>query len=148
MQRSWQIEESVTYRSALTWKLAMELIRRFGRVEAERSMFEDWRDSWLQMHPERTRNGERMDPRFWSYPAFLYFVNESAQLTDDDTWYYEEPIDIQPRRSFCLQDGEDQIWWLEQKDHRCDTGFLSVLPVSKDLAENSDAQTREVEKDD
>lgn len=124
MQRSWQTEESMIFRSALTWKLAMELIHRFGRVEAERNIFEDWLDSWLQMHPERMRNGERMDPRFWSYSAFLYSLNEGAPLTDGDTWYYEEPIDIQPRRSFRLQDGEDQIWRFEPKDHRCDTGFL------------------------
>lgn len=148
MQRSWQTEESLTYRSALTWKLAMELIRRFGRVEAERNIFEDWLDSWLQMHPERMRDGERMDPRFWSYPAFLYFLNEGAPMTDDDTWYYEEPIDIHSIRSFRIQDGEDQIWRFEPKDHRCDTGLLSVLPISKRLAEKDGAQAREVERDD
>lgn len=147
MQRAWETEERSTYRSALSWKLAMELINRVGRVEAERRIFDDWLNEWLQMQPEQTNEGAYMDPRFWSYPAYLHLNYESIPLTDNDSWYYEEPIDIQPWRSFCLEDRDGQIWRFEPKDDRCETGFLSILPHSKRLAEKEEAEAKEENKD-
>jgi len=80
MQRAWETEERLSYRSALSWKLALALIHRVGRVEAERRIFDDWRNAWLQMQPEQSSEGDLIDPRFWSYPAFLNLYYESIEL--------------------------------------------------------------------
>ncbi|SEO90615.1 hypothetical protein SAMN04490248_115116 [Salinihabitans flavidus] len=147
MQRAWETEERSSYRSALSWKLALALIHRVGRVEAERRIFDDWRNEWLAMQPEHSSEGVRIDPRFWSYPAFLNLDYESIELADSESWYYEEPIDIQPPSSFRLEDSEGQIWRFEPKDGRCDSGFLSLLPHSKRVAAQEEAEAKEAGKD-
>ena len=146
MQRAWQTEVRTTYRNALSWKLAMELISRVGRVEAERRIFDDWLDEWLQMQPDQSSDGMSIDPRFWSYPAFLKFNHERIELADNDSWYYEEPIDTQPSSSFRLRDSDGQFWTFEPKDGRGDTSFLSILPHSKRMAEQHEAKAREESK--
>ncbi|MBC7284438.1 hypothetical protein [Hoeflea sp.] len=147
MQRAWETEERSSYRSALSWKLALTLIRRVGRAEAERRIVDDWRNEWLQMQLEHSSEGVRIDPRFWSYPAFLNLNEESIELADSEAWYYEEPIDIHPWSSFRLEDSEGQIWRFEPKEERCDTGFLSLLPHSKRVAAKEEAEAKEAGKD-
>lgn len=147
MQRAWETEERLSYRSALSWKLALALIHRVGRVEAERRIFDDWRNAWLQMQPEQSSEGDLIDPRFWSYPAFLNLYYESIELADRESWYYEEPIDVQPSSSFRLEDNEGEIWRFEKKDGRCDVGFLSLLPHSKRVAAKKEAEAKEEGKD-
>lgn len=147
MQRAWETEERSNYRSALTWKLALTLIHRVGRTEAERRIFDDWRSEWLEMQLEHASEGVRIDPRFWSYPAFLNLSDDGVELADTEAWYYEEPIDIKPSSSFRLEDSEGQIWRFEPKDGRCDTGFLSLLPYSKRLAAKQEAEAKEASKD-
>lgn len=147
MQRAWETEERSSYRSALSWKLALALIHRVGRVEAERKIFDDWRNEWLQMQPEYSGEGVRIDSRFWSYPAFLSLDCESIELADSESWYYEEPIDVQPSSSFRLEDSEGQFWRFETKDGRRDIGFLSLLPHSKRVAAKEEAEAKEAGKD-
>lgn len=118
MQSAWETEERPSYRSALTWKLALTLIHRVGRVEAERRMFDDWRREWLEMQLEHSSDGFRIDPRFWSYPAFLNLNDATVELADSETWFYEEPIDVQPWNSFRLEDSEGPIWRFEPKEER------------------------------
>ncbi|AHD03177.1 hypothetical protein [Leisingera methylohalidivorans] len=146
MQRAWEIDERSSYRSALSWKLALALVHRVGRAEAERKIFDDWRNEWLQMQPEQLSDGVRMDARFWSYPAFLNLDAECIELVDTETWYYEEPIDIQPSSSFRLEDSEGQIWRFEPKNGRWDTGFLSLLPHAKRVAAKEEAEAKEAGK--
>ena len=147
MQRAWETEERSSYRSALSWKLALALIHRVGRVEAERKIFDDWRNEWLQMQPEYSGEGVRIDSRFWSYPAFLSFDYESIELADSESWYYEEPIDVQASSSFRLEDSEGQFWRFETKDGSRDIGFLSLLPHSKRVAAKEEAEAKEAGKD-
>ncbi|MFD1883553.1 hypothetical protein [Paracoccus pacificus] len=147
MQRAWETEERSSYRSALSWKLALALIHRVGRVEAERKVFDDWRNEWLQMQPEYSGEGVRIDSRFWSYPAFLSLYYEGIELADSESWYYEEPIDVQPSSSFRLEDSEGQFWRFETKDGRRDIGFLSLLPHSKRVAGKEEAEAKEAGKD-
>lgn len=129
--RTWETEYRPSYRSALTWKLALKLINRVGRVEAERRIFDDWRNEWLQMRPEHSSDGVRIeDFRFWSYPAFLSSDHDSITLADSDSWYYEEPVDIQPSDSFRLEDSEGEIWRFEPKGERYDTGLLPTIQIS------------------
>lgn len=147
MQRTWETEGRSSYRSALSWKLALTLIHRVGRMEAERRIFDDWRSEWLEMQLEHASEGVRIDPRFWSYPAFLNLSEDSMELADTEAWYYEEPIDIKQGSSFRLEDSEGQIWRFEPKDGRCDTGFLSLLPHSKRLAAKQEGEAKEASKD-
>ncbi|QCP85157.1 hypothetical protein EYE35_05545 [Cereibacter sphaeroides] len=147
MQQGWETEGRSNYRNALSWKLAIELILRVGRVEAERRIFDDWLNEWLQMQPGHSAEGARMDPRFWSYAAFLNFDHEDISLADSESWYYEEPVDVQPLSSFSIADSEGQIWRFEPKDGRCDNGFLSRLPLSKRVALQAEAKAKEASED-
>lgn len=147
MQRAWETEERSNYRNALSWKLALTLIHRVGRVEAERRILEDWRKEWLEMQLEHSSEEGHVDPRFWSYPSFLGRSDESMELAEADAWYYEEPIDNQPWSSFRLEDSEGQIWRFEPKDGRFDTGYLSLLPHSKRVAAQEEAEAKEANKD-
>lgn len=146
MQRAWETEERLSYRSALTWKLAIELIGRVGRPEAERKIFDDWLCEWRQMQPEQTGEGALMDPKFWSYPLYLQLNHESLPLIDDNLWYYEELPDIQPWKSFRLEDGDGEVWRIETKSDPRDTGFLSILSPAQRLAKRVDAETKEANK--
>ncbi|MBC6442343.1 MAG: hypothetical protein GDA53_04305 [Rhodobacteraceae bacterium] len=95
MQWAWEISERSTYRSALSWNLAVDLIRQVGRVEAERRLYEDWLNEWLHMQPVHIGGDIRPDPGFWSYPAFLRlnrFNPENAAPADSDAWYYKDPV--------------------------------------------------------
>lgn len=147
MQSAWVTEEQPSYRSALSWKLALALIHRVGLVEAERKIFDDWRNEWLQMQPEYSGEGVRIDSRFWSYPAYLSLDYESIELADSESWYYEEPVDVKPSSSFRLEDSEGQFWRFETKDGRRDIGVLSLLPHSKRVAAKEDAKAKEAGKD-
>ncbi len=125
MQRAWETEIRSSYRSALSWKLALALIHRVGRVEAECKILNDWRNEWLHMQPEHSGESVCIDPRFWSYPTFLNLDYESNELADSESWYYEERIDVQPASSFRLNDSDGEIWRFANKDGRCDLSFPS-----------------------
>ena len=99
------------------------------------------------MQPEHSSEGVRIDPRFWSYPAFLSLDCEDIELADHESWYYEEPIDVQPSSTFRLQDNEGEIWRFEKKDGRCDVGFLSLLPHSKRVEAKQEAEAKKEGKD-
>jgi hypothetical protein len=99
------------------------------------------------MQLEHASDRVRIDPRFWSYPAFLNLREDGVELADTEAWYYEEPIDIKPSSSFRLEDSEGQIWRFEPKDGHWDTGFLSLLPHSIRLAAKREAEAKEASKD-
>lgn len=146
IQRAWVVEAHASCRSALSWKLALKLIRQVGLPEAERRIVGDWLSEWLQLQPEQMSEIIK-DPRFWSYPAYLQLNHESIPLIDEEYWYYEEPVDIRPWSSFRLEGEGGQIWCFEPKNNHRDTGALSRLPHSKRIAEQEKAKAKQVNKD-
>mgnify|MGYP000320575380 FL=1 len=146
MQRTWETEERATYRNALTWKLAIELIRAVGRPEAERKIFDDWLSEWQRMGVEQSRVEGRMDPQFWSYPAYLQLNAKNTPLIHDDVWCYGEVADRKALRSLRLYDEGGEIWRFEPKSNYRDTGFLSRRPLAERIAEEEKAKRKETKK--
>lgn len=143
---AWETEERSTYRSALSWRLAISLIGSVGRPEAERKLFEDWLTEWQQMSVEHAGSGARMDPSFWSYSAYLQLKRERIPLIDDDLWFYEELPDRRLWNSLRIEDGDGEAWRFEPKSDRRDTGFLSRLPWPQRMAEQEEAERKEAKK--
>ena len=143
---AWETEERSTYRSALSWRLAISLIGSVGRPEAERKLFEDWLTEWQQMSVEHPGSGARMDPSFWSYSAYLQLKRERIPLIDDDLWFYEELPDRQLWNSLRIEDGDGEAWRFQPKSDRRDTGFLSGLPWRQRMVEHEEAERNEAQK--
>lgn len=122
---NWTVRRGLVHRLAFGWPTAVRLVRRFGLVEAERAMREDWFDAWTGL--ERTKaTTPAEEAAFFTYAGFLRQMTP-ALLLDISEGVGDEPIDGPERPE--LRDIRGNLVWKFERKLPARTGELSQEPA-------------------
>lgn len=109
---SWNVRRSLVHRLAFGWPSAVRLVRRFGLVEAERAMGEDWFDAWTSLQRSSATTPAE-EAAFFTYAGFLRQMTPALHL-DISEGVADEPVDG-PERPELRDIRGNFIWKFERK---------------------------------
>lgn len=136
---AWEVWRNPGQRLSFGWPTALRLVRAFGIVEAERSLVEDWLQTWIALQRHQASDlAEEM--AFFAYSEFLRHVSRPFILA------ISEGVDEEPSErggTMEVRDGHGlPIWRFERKFPQQD-GVMSLETPRIRSYRKSDAAARE-----
>jgi hypothetical protein len=122
---SWNVRRALSQRLAFGWPTAIRLVRIFGLVEAERSMVEDWFDTWTKL--ERAKATSPVEEMaFFTYAGFLRQLTPDI-LLEASEGVLEDAADGHPL--FELRDPRGALIWQFAQKLPPRAGEISLEPI-------------------